>query len=242
MMWNRRELKARGRVAFRANYWRCVLAAIILSIVVGGSSGGSATSAASSSSNDGNSMIQITQTTNSYSRTERAIISGVAASVLGIAGGVALALDVFVFNPLEVGGQRFFLVNTATAAEVNEFGFGFKYRYGNVVVTMLLRQIFLLLWTLLFIIPGIIKAYSYRLVPFILAENPDMAPMDAITRSRTLMNGHKWDAFVLDLSFIGWVLLGIVTLGLSLIFYSNPFYYATNAEMYRFLREQEGIA
>ena len=73
------------------------------------------------------------------------------------------------------------------------------------------------LWSLT-IVGGIIKAYSYYLVPCILAENPGIRTMDAITLSRKLMHGHKWECFVLELSLLGWEMLGILTFGLSNIF------------------------
>ena len=68
---------------------------------------------------------------------------------------------------------------------------------------MLLKDIFLCLWSLLFIIPGIIKAYSNAMVPYVLADNPELGAKEAITLSHKMMNGSKWRAFVLDLSFIG---------------------------------------
>lgn len=74
------------------------------------------------------------------------------------------------------------------------------------------------LWSLLFIIPGIIKTYSYAATPYIIANNPDMKINDAITKSRELMDGHKFELFVLQLSFIGWMLLGILTLGIGLLY------------------------
>ena len=85
---------------------------------------------------------------------------------------------------------------------------------------------------MLFVVPGIMKAYSYRLVPYILADNTDIAPMDALKLSQEMMNGHRMNAFILDLSFIGWFILTLLTCGLLGIFYVNPYYHATNAELY----------
>ena len=93
-------------------------------------------------------------------------------------------------------------------------------------------HVYLILWSLLFAIPGIIKGYAYRLVPFILADNPDMDPDDAITFSREMMNGQKFDAFVLDLSFILWWLLSGITFNIAGILYVFPYIYATDAELY----------
>lgn len=93
------------------------------------------------------------------------------------------------------------------------------------------------LWTLLFIIPGLIKSYSYRMVPYILSDNEDMSATEAITKSREIMNGNKWRAFVLDLSFIGWVFLSCITLGLVGIFYVAPYISATEAELYEAIKD-----
>ena len=93
------------------------------------------------------------------------------------------------------------------------------------------------LWCLT-IVGGIIKAYSYYLVPCILAENPGIRTMDAITLSRKLMHGHKWECFVLELSLLGWEMLGILTFGLSNIFFTAPYKASVLAEYYAELRRQ----
>ena len=82
---------------------------------------------------------------------------------------------------------------------------------------MFLMQVYLFLWSLLFAIPGIIKSYSYRLVPYILADNPDMNSDDAITLSREMMNGQKFEVFVLDLSFFLWWILSSITFNIVVI-------------------------
>lgn len=94
---------------------------------------------------------------------------------------------------------------------------GFNY-FVKVVILTILVGVFTCLWTLLFIVPGIIKSFSYSQAFFILAENPDMRPIDAITESRRMMDGHKWEYFVLSLSFILWILLCYVTCGIAMIY------------------------
>ena len=93
-------------------------------------------------------------------------------------------------------------------------------------------QVYLFLWSLLFAIPGIIKSYSYRLVPYILADNPEMNSDDAITLSREMMNGQKFEVFVLDLSFFLWWILSSITFNIVGILYVFPYIYATDAELY----------
>ena len=105
-------------------------------------------------------------------------------------------------------------------------------KYGHTFLTLLLRDIFLILWTLLFIIPGIVKSYSYRMVPFILRDNPGLTASQVITRSRKLMDGQKWNMFVFDLSYIGWFLLGCITFGLVNVFWTEPYRQNANAAIY----------
>ena len=82
---------------------------------------------------------------------------------------------------------------------------------------MLLMTIMVFLWSLLLIIPGIIKWFSYAMTPFILEENPELSASEAIHRSRMMMRGHKFDLFYLYLSFIGWFILCILTAGIGFL-------------------------
>ena len=96
--------------------------------------------------------------------------------------------------------------------------------------------LFILLWSLLLIIPGIIKAYAYSMTFFILAENKGMSVLEAITLSRTMMNGHKMDLFLLCLSFIGWFILVVITFGIAGI-WVYPYFYATFSNFYLSVKE-----
>jgi len=108
-------------------------------------------------------------------------------------------------------------------ADFNKFWSAFK-------VTFLVG-LFVSLWSLLFVIPGIVKALSYSQAMYILAENPDIGAREAINRSKAMMEGHKMELFVLGLSFIGWHLLGAVTIGIAYI-YVLPYMNATMANFY----------
>lgn len=98
------------------------------------------------------------------------------------------------------------------------------------------KNLFILLWSLLFIIPGLIKAYAYALTEYIAQENPDMDPRDAMKKSEEMMYGHKWELFVLDLTFIGWLLLSLLTMGL-LMLVVQPYIYTAHAHFYLSLKE-----
>ncbi len=99
----------------------------------------------------------------------------------------------------------------------------------------LLISLYTFLWTMLFMIPGIVKSYAYAMTPYIMMEKPEMGINDAITKSRQLMKGHKWKLFLLDLSFTGWMLLSIVTLGIA-FFYVWPYYSTARAQFYKELK------
>ncbi len=101
----------------------------------------------------------------------------------------------------------------------------------------LLQGLFVFLWSLLFVIPGVIMAYAYSMAIYVANDNPDMQAMDAIRKSRELMDGHKWDLFVLDLSFIGWILLCLLTCGIG-FFFLAPYIEMAHVEFYRELTEQ----
>ena len=95
----------------------------------------------------------------------------------------------------------------------------------------LLVGVFVTLWSLLLLIPGIIAAFSYSQVYFVKLDNPDMEAMDVLKKSKELMNGHKMDYFVLILSFLGWIILGLFTLGI-LYLWLMPYMYVTQANFY----------
>ena len=107
-------------------------------------------------------------------------------------------------------------------------------RFGQGFLQKFLRGLYIALWSLLFIIPGIVKSYSYAMTPYIMTEHPEMTANEAITASRQLMDGHKMELFLLQLSFIGWMILNIFTLGIGSL-WLNPYMQATEAAFYRYL-------
>lgn len=105
--------------------------------------------------------------------------------------------------------------------------------------TYLLYYIYVILWTLLLIIPGIIKALSYSMTPFILQDDPTISGNAAIEKSMRMMDGHKMDLFWLFLSFIGWIILSIMTFGIGFILL-EPYINTSVAHFYEDLKEQQG--
>ena len=165
---------------------------------------------------------------------------GVMAALISLTLLITFALTIviyaFALNPLQAGCRGFFTANLNRPAEVREAVGTFDHGYMNVVKAMILRDVFTFLWTLLFIIPGIIKAYEYRMIPYLVAENPEMTYKEAFAESRRMMRGNKWRTFVLDLSFLGWWILSALTLGILAVFYVGPYHAATSAALYERLR------
>lgn len=166
------------------------------------------------------------------------IFSAAVILMLAVGSAVIVAKTVFL-SPLAVGGHRYFLkvrkdLNTGIGEVIGNFKDG---NYLNVVLIMFLPLLFTMLWSMLCVIPGIVKAYEYSMIPYILAVRPDIDRKEAFRLSKTLTNGHKGDLFILDFSFIGWDLLSALTCGILSIVYVAPYKYATTAEAYTFLRE-----
>lgn len=144
--------------------------------------------------------------------------------IAGAAGNLFIVGIVLVY-PLYVGQALMFMRFTShDNVELDTLFSGYRgNQFGKYLIAMLLRDVFIFLWTLLFIIPGIIKSMSYALVPYLLADEDVSIDEDVITRSRMMMDGYKWELFKLHLSFIGWYLLSLLTLGVLGIFYVGPY-------------------
>ena len=117
----------------------------------------------------------------------------------------------------------------------NIFNYGFKY-YGRAIGGMLLVVVFTFLWSLLFVIPGIVKGYSYALTPYILIDDPQISIRDAVRKSQRMMSGQKFNLFYLQLSFIGWWILSILTGGIGFL-WLTPYFTTSMAAFYRNLRD-----
>ena len=249
-MWTRSVLKEKAKSAFARSRWGLILCCLILSVVSGGFSGGTSGYTRNMQNSNGSAGTEDAQTyANIFKNFSNGDVSPeVITTILAVFIGVILAamvvsiiLSIFVMNPLMVGCTRYMEEACYEQKKVGDLGLvGYvfkKGRYGNSVKTIFLMQLYEFLWTLLFIIPGIIKAYEYRMIPYIVAENPEIDTKKAFELSKEMMTGNKMDAFVLDLSFIGWHLLAILTCGILEIFYVMPYEYMTNAFLYDTLKQ-----
>ena len=151
---------------------------------------------------------------------------------------IKFLVSVFVVPILVVGANRFFMRLREEKGKVSDILYGFNSKYLHEFIVLFLRNVFVFLWSLLFIIPGIIKSYEYKMVDYILSENPGIDMEAAMKLSKKMMMGEKFNFFVLELSFILWDMLSALTFGLLNIFWIAPYKQATYAEFYAIMREK----
>ena len=229
-MWDRKVLKEKGKAAYRANRITCIFAAFLLALTAGGGTGMPTSTVNLEESYDNLNMPP---------EMMKMIIAALGGAVI-----VGFLLAVFVFNPVAVGLRQFFRQNATdsrTGLSRDNIGLAFSGNYTNVVAAMFTTGLFVFLWSLCFIVPGIIKSYSWRMVPYIIAEDPEITGTEARERSAEMMNGSKWESFVLDLSFLGWIILGVFTLGILNLVFTNPYKAATDAELFRWLNGERDV-
>lgn len=232
-MWTRKFLKDRAKAVLRISYWKAFLVSLIIAFAGGGPH-----------FNFNWNMHSPENTNNNYNYFSNGFHPGIytdlITSLLALFIFIwlfSLAFRIFIGFPLEVGGRYYFIHSAYYDINFNYTGFGFKKgRYWNIVKTMLWKGFFNFLWYLLLIIPGIVMYYAYMMVPYILADNPHMDYERAIELSKEMTYGHKFDMWVLDLSFIGWYFLGALAFFIGVIFVM-PYDNATKAELYLALRQ-----
>jgi hypothetical protein len=267
-MWTRVDLKNNAKIFLKKFYGQAFLVALVIAIVTsGGSSNGGG-----KSNNQGlnppvngfefnipfdqnNAIIVdgITQNSGPFEQAVSRFMPGTWALMFGFGAFIImviitlmLSFRIFVGAPLEVGGRKFFVKGAQSDDEVHFAHLGMAFRqdhYLNIVWAMFYRGFMNFLFYLLLIIPGIIKSYGYSMVPYLLADNPNLDANRALKISEDMTNGQKFDMFVLDLSFIGWYLLGSLAFGIG-VFFVNPYAYATKAQLYLVLKRnalQEGL-
>lgn len=236
-----KELRRDARTALKGR-WASAVGTAFLASLLGGDliqnyGGGGGSSSSSSSSNGG--LVQVDPNTGSaYVQSggqtfeiQPQVLLTILFVILAIAG-IALLLRLLVGSAVEVGNARYNArLIDGEKPTVGTLFTGFK-QYGAAIGSVVLRAVYTFLWTLLFIIPGIMKSYSYAMTSFVLADNPGMTANQAITRSKEIMKGRRWKLFCLELSFIGWAMLAVLTLGIGML-WLNPYQNAARAAFYR---------
>lgn len=207
-MWTRSLLKSNAKQALQERYWRSVGLCLLLSLL-----------------GIGYSFPRLT----AQYRVTSSQLDGML-----IAAAISLCWAAFLINPLTVGRNRYFMESRQSATPFSTVTSIFRTPYLNVVKVMLLTNLKIALGFLL-IIPGIYWSYCYMQVGYLMAENPYLTTCRAMELSKQMMDGEKWNTFVLQLSFIGWYLLCSITFGIGFIFL-EPYVQATFAELYAALR------
>ena len=156
-------------------------------------------------------------------------------AIVAVAGSVGLGIGaVIVTGPMTYGLNYVFLKLTREGGEpqVADLFEGFSSDFGQNFLIGLMTGIFTFLWSLLFVIPGIVKSYSYAMAYYVKADHPDYGWRECMDESIEMMRGHKWELFFLDLSFIGWFIVGSLCLGVGTL-WVEPYYKATKAVFYQ---------
>ena len=166
----------------------------------------------------------------------------VISAILGTASSIISISALFLTGPLMFGLHKSFLIAKRAQTEANiETAFdGFKI-YSSTLLLGLMQTIFLWLWSMLFVIPGIIKAYSYSMAYYISVDHPEYDWKTCINESRRIMNGNKWKLFCLDLSFIGWYIVGTLCLFVGVL-WVYPYHHIARAEFYIMVKWQDYVS
>lgn len=249
-MLDRKMLKDEAKIFLSKYYLKAlvvVLITVLLGGTIGGSGGGTNTGGRSAGTeivrNDGISNDGVLETEIKMDRLVPVVGRNktISLKVFFLISLIFLVLAIIVGYNVTIGANRFFLQGLKDDAEISYVFSSFKDgSYMNIMKVMLFTNIKIGLWTLLFIIPGIIKSIEYSMVPLILAENPEISTSEAHNMSRELTYGKRWDIFVLDLSFIGWRLISILIPFLGPILLA-PYVGSTYAALYNNLKASYGV-
>ena len=230
-MWNRQQVKEQAKQIMKRNYWKMFVVTLIASTLTG-----EKTTIIERVQDFASNNISYDTSPIFYSSNFQYIFY----SFISIASILGILYTIFIGNVIVVGKNRYFIKNHVENPELGEIFSGFKGNYLNVVKIMFLMDLKTLLWLFLFIVPGIIKAYEYSMIPYLLAENPNLSADEAFSLSKQMTTGQKADLFVLDLSFIGWIILGLICCGIGILFVL-PYPQAARAEVYLILRDSVKI-
>ena len=218
-----KELRAKAWNSLKGKYWMAFAVVLVTGLIA----------------SVGNAFVSFGQELSAVlgmvdpSEMDSTMIAGalVLSGVVIISAIIGALFSLFVTNAITVGVSNYFIKNTDSKPSFGDAFSGFKVKYGRNIGTLLLVGIKTVLWTLLFIVPGIIKVYEYSIIPYILADDPEISSKDAFKKAKQMMNGNKWRLFKLEFSFIGWFILCVLTFGVG-TFFLLPYINAANAEFY----------
>lgn len=161
-------------------------------------------------------------------------------AISSLAGSLGLGVgSLIIYGAMAVGMSLAFVgMFRKGKLEFVDLFAAFNNNFVNAMVMGLLQTLFIFLWSLLFVIPGIIATLSYSMAPYIQADNPEMSGTEAITASKNLMRGKKWSLFCLNFSFIGWIILSLLTMGILYFAYVGPYTKAAEAAFYESIKDE----
>lgn len=215
-------VKQEAKEYLHASYWPAVATALVLTVVTGGMTAGS-----------GGAQITYTFDGSASWHYMQQILPKAASFA-----GLLLLVRIFVMRPLEAGCRSWFLHRLDNTEGSNLQDVFTTEKYERTVRTMLRRTLITILWFFVLIIPGVIAAYRYQFVPYILEDYPDLMPAEVLALSDEMTRGHKWDLFVFDLSYILWGMLTLATGLLAGIFYVWPYKAIAEAIIYDDIRNE----
>lgn len=247
-MWTRAQLKEKAKFALKQNYWKIILVCTML-ILLGTSGEPNFEFIVENETTQVNTYDLGIDSTFNHKLPGLAYllpmsfafgVIGLMVLALLITIPLVLAFAAFIGNPLDLGARKFLLKTLNEKAEVKEVAYAFDSNYKNIVKILFFRDLYIILWSLLFIIPGIVKSYEYFMIPYLLIENPNLTQEEAFQISKQMMMGQKWNTFVLQLSFFGWDVLAALTLGILNIFYVAPYRNLSFAALFEELNAAHG--
>ena len=224
-----KELRAKAWDSLKGKYWLAFVSTIITGLIC---------SVGSFFVSYGQDMSEIPSMVDQGHMDAVATAGAVVIAVMAlVVVGVGCITNVFISNPAIIGSCNYYIKNVDSKPSLVEVFSGYKTRYGRNIKTMLLVDIKLVLWSILFLIPGIIKSFEYAIIPYILADDAEISSKDAFKKAKQMMKGNKWRMFKLEFSFIGWFMLCVLTLGIG-TFFLMPYVSATFAEFYMELKNK----
>ncbi len=231
-MWKISDLKIQAKTNLKNKYWKAFLVTLLGLIISGGLTMGGV-AARGETNQESMQRIRMFLTTHPGAFA-MLIVLIVFVGLIGIT--VSICYSVYIVFPMQVGQKKYFIQNTQEKPEVGVMLFGFDQNHKNIAHVMFRKYLSIFLWSLLFIIPGIIKAFQYITIEYLLAENPNISYQEATSKSKELTTGHKMHIFGLFFSFIGWFILCGFTFGIGFVFL-YPYIEATTAELYNTLKK-----
>lgn len=229
-MWERSDLKQQAKQFLSKNYLKAFIVSVVIYIATNGVARGN-------NSNGVNFKMDHFFSSFNFNDFIWAFF-GVTIVTFFIFALIFLFLRILLGYGLIVGARRFYIDGAKTNANLERLKFSFERdRFFPIAKAMFYRDVINFLFFLLLIIPGVIKGYAFSMVPYILADNPTIGSKRALELSNQMTAGHKFNIFVLDLSFIGWYLVATLFWALG-IHFLNPYIDATKAQLYLVLREE----